>query len=304
MFTKKITVLFTVALVSLGLMFALGLQTAEAKRIGSGGSMGQQKQSFSREATPPATATPGRTAAVTAPAATSAGKWLGPLAGLAAGGMLAALFFGGAFDGLKPMDFLLIALLVIGAFLILRALRKPAQPAQSPYASAGGPPSSNTAPNHAGMVNAQSAAAGYSPSAFMRSSPAALSEAPSWFDEATFVNGAKNHFTNLQKSWDANDLATMRAYFTPELFAELAAERARIGNENNVTDIQSLDAQLLDLSRENDYVIASVLFQGQVRENYGQPEAIAEIWHVRHAADTAQGDWLISGIQQYNQIIH
>ncbi|OYV27540.1 MAG: hypothetical protein B7Z82_05070, partial [Halothiobacillus sp. 20-54-6] len=301
---KKITVLFTVALVSLGLMFALGLQTAEAKRIGSGGSMGQQKHSFSREATPPAAATPGRAAAVAAPAATGAGKWLGPLAGLAAGGMLAALFFGGAFDGLKPMDFLLIALLVIGAFLILRALRKPAQPAQSPYASAGGPPSSNTAPNHAGMVNAQSAAAGYSPSAFMRSSPAALSEAPSWFDEATFVNGAKNHFTNLQKSWDANDLATMRAYFTPELFAELAAERARIGNENNVTDIQSLDAQLLDLSRENDYVIASVLFQGQVRENYGQPEAIAEIWHVRHAADTAQGDWLISGIQQYNQIIH
>jgi len=53
MFTKKITVLFTVALMSLGLLFALGLQTAEAKRIGSGGSMGQQKQSFSREATPP-----------------------------------------------------------------------------------------------------------------------------------------------------------------------------------------------------------------------------------------------------------
>ncbi|MHB9020342.1 MAG: Tim44 domain-containing protein [Halothiobacillus sp.] len=310
MFTKKITVLFTVALVSLGLMFALGLQTAEAKRIGSGGSMGQQKHSFSREATPPAAATPGRAAAVAAPAAASgAGKWLGPLAGLAAGGMLAALFFGGAFDGLKPMDFLLIALLAIGAFLIFRALRKPAQPAQGPYASAGGSLSSNTASNHAGanhagMANAQSAAAGYSPSAFMRSSPAALSEAPSWFDEATFVNGAKNHFTNLQKSWDANDLVTMREYFTPELFTELAAERARIGNENNVTDIQSLDAQLLDLSRENDYVIASVLFQGQVRENYGQPEAIAEIWHVRHAADTAQGDWLISGIQQYNQIIH
>ncbi|HUN00876.1 MAG TPA: TIM44-like domain-containing protein, partial [Halothiobacillus sp.] len=304
MFTKKITVLFTVALMSLGLLFALGLQTAEAKRIGSGGSMGQQKQSFSREATPPAAANPGRTAAAAAAPATAGGasKWLGPLAGLAAGGLLAAMFFGGAFDGLKPMDFLLIVAFAIGAFLIFRALRKPATPASSPYATAGAPDTNPIGAN-SGRMNAQTAnTTGYSPDAFMRSSPAVLTDEPQWFDEQSFVQGAKNHFTNLQKHWDSNELNAMREYFTPELFTELAAERARIGNENNVTDVQNLDAQLLDLSREQNFVVASVLFQGQVRENYGQPEAIAEIWHVRHAADTAQGDWLISGIQQYNQV--
>lgn len=305
MFTKKITVLFTVALMSLGLLFALGLQTAEAKRIGSGGSMGQQKQSFSREATPPAAANPGRTAAAAPATAGGASKWLGPLAGLAAGGLLAAMFFGGAFDGLKPMDFLLIVAFAIGAFLIFRALRKPATPASSPYATAGAPDTNPIGAANSGRMNAQTAnTTGYSPDAFMRSSPAVLTDAPQWFDEQSFVQGAKNHFTNLQKHWDSNELNAMREYFTPELFTELAAERARIGNENNVTDVQNLDAQLLDLSREQNFVVASVLFQGQVRENYGQPEAIAEIWHVRHAADTAQGDWLISGIQQYNQVIH
>lgn len=303
MFTKKITVLFTVALMSLGLLFALGLQTAEAKRIGSGGNMGQQKQSFSREATPPSAATPSRTATAPAAAAGGASKWLGPLAGLAAGGLLAALFFGGAFDGLKPMDFLLIIAFAIGAFLIFRALRKPATPASSPYATAGAP-NTNPIGANSGRMNTQTTNTGYSPEAFMRSSPAVLTDAPHWFDEHSFIQGAKNHFTNLQKHWDSNELSAMQEYFTPELFTELAAERARIGNENNVTDVQSLDAQLLDLSREQNFVVASVLFQGQVRENYGQPEAIAEIWHVRHAADTAQGDWLISGIQQYNQVIH
>jgi predicted lipid-binding transport protein (Tim44 family) len=309
MFTKKITVLFTVALMSIGLLFALGLQTAEAKRIGSGGSVGQQKQSFSREATTPAAATPGRAAAAAAPAAAAGGasKWLGPLAGLAAGGLLAAMFFGGAFDGLKPMDFLLIIVFAIGAFLIFRALRKPAAPTTSPYATAGAPDANPGNPPigaNSGRMNTQTANTGYSSDAFMRSSPAVLTEAPHWFDEQSFVQGAKNHFTNLQKHWDSNELNAMREYFTPELFTELAAERSRIGNENNVTDVQNLDAQLLDLSREQNFVVASVLFQGQVRENYGQPEAIAEIWHVRHAADTPQGDWLISGIQQYNQVIH
>ena len=305
MFTKKITVLFTVALMSLGLLFALGLQTAEAKRIGSGGNHGQQKQSFSREATPPAAApTPGRSATAAAPAAAAGGasKWLGPLAGLAAGGLLAAMFFGGAFDGLKPMDFLLIIALAIGAFLIFRALRKPATPAKSPYATAGAPTSTND--SFSARTNSQTTSAGYSPDAFMRSSPAVLTDAPHWFNEASFVEGAKNHFTNLQKHWDSNELSAMQEYFTPELFSELAAERARIGNENNVTDVQQLNAQLLDLSREQNFVVASVLFQGQVRENYGATESIAEVWHVRHAADTAEGDWLISGIQQYNQVVH
>ncbi|MDD3576955.1 MAG: TIM44-like domain-containing protein [Halothiobacillus sp.] len=293
MFAKKLTVLLTVMVVSLGVLFAASLQTAEAKRIGGGANFGSQKQSFSRQATTPTNpaSAPTRSAA---PAAGGASRWLGPLAGLAAGGLLAAMFFGGAFDGLKPMDFIIIALFALGAFMLIRALRKSSQSAASPYArsTAGAMPGQAPQPSSIGSFsNADSA-------------QASLPNAPVWFNEDSFLQGAKSHFTNLQRAWDANDLKTMQEYFTPELFLELARERARIGDENNVTDVQSLNAQLLDLSREGDSVVASVLFQGMVRENYGQPEPIAEIWHVRHAADSAQGDWLIVGIQQYNQSIH
>ena len=293
MFAKKLTVLLTVMVVSLGVLFATGLQTAEAKRIGGGANFGSQKQSFSRQATTPTTpaSTPTRSAA---PAAGGASRWLGPLAGLAAGGLLAALFFGGAFDGLKPMDFIIIALFVLGAFMLIRALRKSSQSTASPYArsTAGAMPGQAPQPSSIGSFSNAG------------SSQATLPNAPVWFNEDSFLQGAKEHFTNLQRAWDANDLKTMQEYFTPDLFLELARERARIGDENNVTEVQSLNAQLLDLSREGESVVASVLFQGMVRENYGQPEPIAEIWHVRHAADSAQGDWLIVGIQQYNQSIH
>jgi predicted lipid-binding transport protein (Tim44 family) len=295
MFAKKLTVLFTVMVVSLGVLFAAGLQTAEAKRIGGGANFGSQKQSFSREATTPTSpeSTPTRS---TAPAAGGASRWLGPLAGLAAGGLLAAMFFGGAFDGLKPMDFIIIALFALGAFMLIRALRKSSQSAASPYArsTAGAMPDQAPQPSSIGSFSNSSAGSAQAP----------LPNAPAWFNEDSFLQGAKAHFTNLQRAWDANDLKTMQEYFTPELFLELARERARIGDENNVTEVQSLNAQLLDLSREGDSIVASVLFQGMVREDYGQPEPIAEIWHVRHTADSAQGDWLIIGIQQYNQSIH
>ncbi len=293
MFAKKLSLMLVTALICTGLMLSLGLQTAEAKRIGGGANFGSQKQSFSRQATTPTNpvSAPTRSAA---PASGGASRWLGPLAGLAAGGLLAAMFFGGAFDGLKPMDFIIIALFALGAFMLIRALRKSSQSTASPYARSteGAMPGQAPQPSSIGSFsNAGSA-------------QATLPNAPAWFNEDSFLQGAKAHFTNLQRAWDANDLKTMQEYFSPELFLELARERARIGDENNVTEVQSLNAQLLDLSREGDSVVASVLFQGMVRENYGQPEPIAEIWHVRHAADSAQGDWLIVGIQQYNQSIH
>jgi predicted lipid-binding transport protein (Tim44 family) len=263
--------------------------------------MGQQKQGFARQATPPSAPTSATTpsaatsaaAAGATTAASGASKWLGPLAGLAAGGLLAALFFGGAFEGIQIMDILLIALLAFGIFMLIRMMRaktaQARQPAGYQYAAAGG------APYGAPQQPAQSATA--AGTGFDRSRTA-LSDAPAWFDEHAFLQGARNHFLTLQMAWDANDMEKVCEYFTPDMFEQLRAQRAEIGEANNVTDVQSLDAQLLDLVREGDVIVASVLFQGRVREDGNMPEDFAEIWHVQHAADTPQGDWLISGIQQ------
>lgn len=294
---KKILPFLTALILGLG----LALQPAEAKRLGSGQSMGQQKQGFAREATPPSapasattgTAATGAAAAGATTAASGASKWMGPLAGLAAGGLLAALFFGGAFEGIQVMDILLIALLAFGIFMLIRMMRAKAaqtqqQQAGYQYAAAGAPYGEAQQP----VQSAPAAGTGFD------RSRTPLRDAPAWFDEHGFLQGARNHFLTLQMAWDANDMEKVREYFTPAMFEQLRAQRAEIGDAHNSTDVQSLDAQLLDLTREGGMIVASVLFQGRVREDGNMPEDIAEIWHVQHAADSAQGDWLISGIQQ------
>src|SRR5262245_53499156 len=93
----------------------LGIAEAEAaKRVGGGRSVGTQRESVQQQSAPakPAQqqqqqAAPGA-GQTAAPAATGASRWLGPVAGLVAGGLLGALLFGGAFEGFKFMDFAMI----------------------------------------------------------------------------------------------------------------------------------------------------------------------------------------------------
>ena len=141
-------------------IFAAGslafMSDADAKkRLGGGKSTGTQKESIQKDATPPAPKAPTAAAApaaagaaAAAPAAASGmSKWMGPLAGLAAGGLLAAMFMGGAFDGLKFFDILLMIGLAVGVFFLVRMfLRKKAaemgtmnQPNRGQYAAAGTP---------------------------------------------------------------------------------------------------------------------------------------------------------------------
>jgi predicted lipid-binding transport protein (Tim44 family) len=123
----KLQTLFTTALALLVAGLLALPQPAEAKRFGGGGNVGKQYNTMPRQAQPPQQtqrATPNQAAAQRPPQASGASRWLGPLAGLAAGGLLASLFFGDAFEGFQVMDFLLIALLVFGAFMLFRMLRR------------------------------------------------------------------------------------------------------------------------------------------------------------------------------------
>ena len=99
--------------------FGLAVDHADAKRLGGGKSFG----SYSRSADSPAATS--RTNAATPQRQPSAGlsRFAGPFAGLLAGGLLASLFFGGAFDGIRFLDILLVALIAWFAFRLLRARR-------------------------------------------------------------------------------------------------------------------------------------------------------------------------------------
>jgi len=99
----------------------------EAKRFGGGRSLGKQYRSMPHTAprqTP--RAAPGRSQATAGAAERTSGmsRWLGPLAGLVAGGLLASLFFGDAFQGLQIMDILLVAALIFGGLMLFKAMRR------------------------------------------------------------------------------------------------------------------------------------------------------------------------------------
>ena len=116
----------------LAMVFAIGLSSvamdAEARRIGGGKSFGMQRQSAPPAKAPTATPaqTPANAAAPTAagaPAAAAAStrsKWMGPIAGLAAGLGLAALASHLGFgEGLANMQ--MIGLLVMAAIAVVVA---------------------------------------------------------------------------------------------------------------------------------------------------------------------------------------
>jgi len=282
----KTLLTFVLALITLSV---LTIPDAEARRMGGGSNLGRQT-TMPKQAQPPAAApTQAQRPGAAAPAAGGASRWLGPLAGLAAGGLLAAMFFGGAFDGLAPMDFLLIAALAIGGFFLFRAMRK-RTPAPTPVTSAG-----RMAPGYGGMggfTPDQSAAA---PTA----SAATRDEAPAWFDGPAFAEGAKDHYIRLQAAWDQADWHDIRTYTTPQLFAELQQEHGRSATQGQYTEVVTLNAELLQAQRDGDLVLASVRFSGLIREEADGPaQPFDEVWHVQHPWATRDGDWLISGIQQ------
>jgi predicted lipid-binding transport protein (Tim44 family) len=61
----------------------------------------------------------------------------------------------------------------------------------------------------------------------------------------------------------------------------------------------AINAELLEVVTEKDTAIASVRFNGQLRESPGSaPEGFDEIWHVQKNLKDPESVWLLAGIQQ------
>lgn len=278
---KKFLSLFFVALVS----FGLAVQDADAKRFGGGGNIGKQRSTTTQQ-----TATPAKPAqapaAAPAPAPSGASKWLGPLAGLAAGGLLASMFMGGGLGGLGGAMGSILMMLAIGAgvFFLIRMLRKP-QPQTQPMQFAGMGENTVT-----GMVNTGGGATVM---------PLAASTRPAWFEDEPFLREAKKHFIRLQDDYDRSDLTDIREYVTPEMFAEINMQIRERGDKPNKTEVVTLNAAMLEVVTEGDWVIASVRFDGIIREEAGAAaEPFNEVWHIQKSQSQPNATWLISGIQQ------
>lgn len=264
-----------VVMLLVGLLgFGLAIDHAEAKRFGGGKSFG----SFSRSASS-TSSTPSRIAS-TPQRTPSKGlsRFAGPFAGLLAGGLLASLFFGGAFDELRMVDILLVAGAIWLAFHLFGRRRTATSGAPQAYSKHATPPNES----HQSFAATGPSGGGASAN-------------PAWFDKERFLNGAKEHFMTLQRAWDNNDLSGIQEYVTPELYNLLREERAS-QPANNRTDIVRLFAELGDVQERAKQAEATVLFHGIMDEN-GEHNAFNETWHlVRELRDGAP--WYIQGIEQ------
>jgi predicted lipid-binding transport protein (Tim44 family) len=291
---KKILTLLTLAIFS----FGLAAFDAEAKRFGGGKSMGTQRESVNQQAAPQPAQTPGAAPGAAAPA--GGNKWLGPLAGLAAGGLLAALFMGGAFEGINMMDVLMLAALIGVVFFVIRMLRKPRQEHSARPMQYSG--MQETATDHSTTPGA-TASTGSGPDTTARAGTVApvsgTANIPADFQVEPFLRNAKTSFIRLQAANDARDLSDIREYTTPEMYAEISMEINERGNEPQRTEVLAINAQLLEVVTEKDTAIASVRFNGQLRESpQSAPEAFDEIWHVQKDLKDPDAVWLLAGIQQ------
>lgn len=270
-----------------------------ARRLGSGKSVGMQRESISsqRAMTPPAAAPQAPTAtnqaraqapATAAPQPAPKRSWMGPLAGLAAGLGLAALASHFGF-GEQLASMLLIGLLVFAVIAVVGMVMRRRSPQ---LASANAARFDRSAEPHldepvmrreASVAPAASASGG---------------RVPADFDAEGFVRQAKVSFLRLQAANDAGNLDDIREFTTPEMFGEIRLALMDRGQSKQETDVSELHAEVVDVAVENARHVVSVRFTGVARIDRGaEIEQIDEIWHIVKPEDGSKG-WLLAGIQQ------
>ncbi|MHB1051868.1 MAG: Tim44 domain-containing protein [Thiobacillus sp.] len=274
-----------ISLFAFFISFGFVMPEAEAKRFGGSKSFGMQRTAPAKQNVAP---TPQRQQTTTTP--TTAPKksgWMGPIAGLAAGLGLAALFshFG---LGEEMANFLMLALLALAAFMLIRFfMRRNATAA--PAMQYAGIPRNEMNPGAPAAFDATPAGMGDS---------ATASAFPPGFDADAFAREAKVNFIRLQAAFDTGSLDDLRAFTTPEVFAEVRMQLAERGDAAQTTDVMSLNAEVLEAVDADNHHIVSVRFTGLVREAADQsPVSLDEIWHLSKPV-SGQGGWLIAGIQQ------
>ena len=315
---KKLLMSVLVAVLGVGFVVA----DADARRLGGARSSGMQREMPARQA--PQSPPPQQQAPVAAPATAGAAaataaaarprSWLGPIAGLAAGLGLAALMSHLGM-GEQFANFLMLALLAVVALVAVRWLmqrfggNRNATMARSngmQLAGAGGVPGARPVPPNAmasaampmgvGGGGSPMAGPGYAASAMaVRGGAPRL---PADFDAPAFERIAKMIFIRLQAANDAGDLEDLRQFSTPEMYAEFKLDLQDRKGTTQKTDVEQLDAEVLDVAEEPNRQVVSVRFHGLIREEPTLPAApFDEVWHLVKPTDGSR-EWAIAGIGQ------
>jgi predicted lipid-binding transport protein (Tim44 family) len=123
---------------------------------------------------------------------------------------------------------------------------------------------------------------------------------PAGFDVDNFLTAAKRNFVTLQDAWDRSDISALRSMMTDTMVVEirnqLSEREAQFPGQPNKTEVVMLDAQLLGIEEQADAYLASVEFNGMIREDAASgPSPFREVWNMTKAKQG--GGWLVAGVQ-------
>jgi predicted lipid-binding transport protein (Tim44 family) len=315
--------LLTLTLAALAVGTLVAADFADARRMSGGRSLGAQRSAPAQQAQPqtppsaaPAQAAPsgaaanpvmprqgaaqtpaGASAAKAAPGAAAAApkaglaRWMGPLAGLAAGLGLAALAsYLGIADEL--LSALLIAGLVVVAIVAIRAILARRAPARNAIQYAGAAAGGTGVPR--GYETSPPPAFEPSPAA---ATATAKANVPAGFDVERFLLEAKHQFAHLQAAHDRGDREALADVMTPALFAQVGGDLPATRG-GHPTEVVALSADLVEVVTEGSEYWASVRFRGLLREDgEPMPRPLDEVWHLVKPVNGKSG-WLLAGIQQ------
>lgn len=237
------------------------------------------------------------------------GGLMGMLGGLALGGLLGALLFGGGFEGINFLDVLIFAGIAFLLFKLFAARRRAQEGTAIPAGYS--PLDRDTDAQHSYERSPHQGQAGFDTNLLFgkgrRSAgghadlsethaPAAL---PADFDAAAFLTGAKAAYAMMQKAWDEGDLAELRGLTTDKVFGELQEQIQARGGATNRTELLKVEAEVLEVRDAGSDREAAVLFDVLLRESpEARPGQVREVWHFVRPRNSRQPTWFLDGIQQ------
>lgn len=275
-------------LAAFSFMIAGGADFADAKRFGMGSSFGKQRMfspkgnHFSqRRATPPKSSN-------TRQRGSARTGMMGMIGGLALGGLLGAMFFGGSFEGINLFDIVMIGGIIMLIMMFLR--RRPAQPHPA-YPNAAPFPGQHSDPYDSEQPTQQPMGSALRPE----------------IDYDQFLSAAKEIYIRMQKAWDQHDIEDIRQFCTPEI-ADRIAKDMKAG-ETHSTEVTTLQAEIADSWIESNLEWVAVSYHAMLREREmdqngtaidEQAAEVNEVWIFQHQPNSDDPTWYLAGIQQLN----
>jgi len=294
--------------ISLIIMTFIFAGIAEAKRFGGGSSFGGKKSyssPFSKKSSSQKSFSQQKAASTNQQRKqqmSKRGGLMGMLGGLALGGLLGALFFGGAFENLNMFDFLIIGGIIFAVYWFMkRKALSPRTQAATPggfSTDMGGDETKSTQNDSQFKLNSTQKDASFSDNETQNTSSQNKKDAsfadsfgmdygqdndtqtnqsntsegdvilPDWFNQEEFLSGARSAYTTLQQAWDKGDLTAIKELTTDEVYNEISRQITQEPPQGK-TRIVQLNAELIDFNDLADRTEVSVLFDALLDETAG-----------------------------------